>query len=264
MLTVLLTTAALTGVPNQSGTAPGTLVVSLPSDATLYVDGKPTTSTGSVRRLQTPPGSTGSYTLRALVTRDGEVVSQEKVVQVRGGREAKVRFDFSSQASTLRGGSGGFNPGPGGSGGGGAVVPGGGGSVGPGPSGGDSVLPPTPGGGKIVQKKVIDPKTGKLITQKYLVRPDGSKVLLSGNPVGAPYSGTKSKATNPKGSRPKGSSSSGSGSSGSSSTSTSSYRPSGQSYRPSGTSSYRPSGSSSYRPSGGSSYRPSGGGRGPR
>jgi len=73
--------------------APATIVVTLPADARLTVDGTPTTSTGTQRVLVSPtlqPGKGYSYTLQATVTRDGKPVSIEEQVAVRAGQEKRV------------------------------------------------------------------------------------------------------------------------------------------------------------------------------
>jgi uncharacterized protein (TIGR03000 family) len=85
--------------------APATIVVSLPADARLFVDGAPTTSMSERRSLVTPGlvfGSTYVYTVRAEVVRDGRTVEQTQQVSVRGGESTPVRFDFSTQTVASR------------------------------------------------------------------------------------------------------------------------------------------------------------------
>ncbi len=85
--------------------APATIVVSLPADARLFVDGAPTNSTTENRSLVTPGlefGSTYVYTVRAEVVRDGRTVEQTQQVLVRGGETTPVRFDFSTQTVASR------------------------------------------------------------------------------------------------------------------------------------------------------------------
>jgi uncharacterized protein (TIGR03000 family) len=70
-----------------------TIVVSLPADARLTIDGSPTTSTSARRVFVSPalePGKTYHYTLRAEVTREGKPVSMEERVAVQAGRETPV------------------------------------------------------------------------------------------------------------------------------------------------------------------------------
>jgi uncharacterized protein (TIGR03000 family) len=85
--------------------APATIVVSLPADARLTVDGNATTSTSERRTLVTPDlefGSTYVYTLRAEVVRDGRAVVETQEVTVRGGETTNVPFSFSSQSVASR------------------------------------------------------------------------------------------------------------------------------------------------------------------
>jgi uncharacterized protein (TIGR03000 family) len=75
--------------------APATLVVSLPADARLTVNGSPTTSTGSVRVFSTPelrPGKTYSYRLKAELNREGRPVTWEEKVTVQAGRRTEVNL----------------------------------------------------------------------------------------------------------------------------------------------------------------------------
>jgi uncharacterized protein (TIGR03000 family) len=64
-------------------------VVTLPTEASLTIDGTATTSTSSVRRFETPPlqvGQTYSYTLEA---KDGDGTDR-KTITVRAGEETAV------------------------------------------------------------------------------------------------------------------------------------------------------------------------------
>jgi uncharacterized protein (TIGR03000 family) len=82
------------------GEAPATIVVRLPADAQLTVDGSPTRSTEAVRTLISPPlqpGKAYQYTLRAEVTRDGKKVERKRDVTVRAGQESVVSFDMSAE-----------------------------------------------------------------------------------------------------------------------------------------------------------------------
>jgi uncharacterized protein (TIGR03000 family) len=77
--------------------APGTIIVNLPADARLTVDGVPTSSTSSIRAFATPvlqPGHAYSYTLRAEVTRNGQTVQVERTVPVAAGRTSRVMMDI--------------------------------------------------------------------------------------------------------------------------------------------------------------------------
>jgi uncharacterized protein (TIGR03000 family) len=77
--------------------ASATIIVSLPADATLTIDGNPTTSK-TARRIFTSPvlpvGQDFVYTLRAEIVREGQPVALEQRVTVRGGMETPVQFAF--------------------------------------------------------------------------------------------------------------------------------------------------------------------------
>jgi uncharacterized protein (TIGR03000 family) len=76
--------------------APATIVVELPADASLKVDGAATTSTSNLRVLVSPEltyGKDYQYTLTAQVVRNGAPVQVEKNVLVHAGEESHVRLD---------------------------------------------------------------------------------------------------------------------------------------------------------------------------
>jgi len=82
-----------------------TIVVSLPANAKLTVDGAATTSTSAVRTLVTPAlevGATYVYTMQAEVTVDGRVQTQTQQVTVRGGETSNVNFSFSASSVASR------------------------------------------------------------------------------------------------------------------------------------------------------------------
>ena len=87
-------------VPEPKKTS-ATIVVSLPAEARLFVDGNATTSTSETRTLVTPALETGStylYTFRAEI--GTEVQTQQ--VEVRGGQISNVRFSFPTQTVSSR------------------------------------------------------------------------------------------------------------------------------------------------------------------
>jgi uncharacterized protein (TIGR03000 family) len=101
------------GVPKQKdkdgkatgmSEAPATILVTLPAEAKLTVDGAPTTSTSSERRLVSPtlqPGREYYYTLTAEISRDGQApIRQTQRITVRAGEETRVPFTFASTAVT--------------------------------------------------------------------------------------------------------------------------------------------------------------------
>jgi uncharacterized protein (TIGR03000 family) len=80
-------------------TTKATIVVSLPADAKLTVDGKATTSTSDTRVLVSPSLESGKdfvYNLRAEVTRDGQTQSVTRQVIVRAGQETRVTLEMPS------------------------------------------------------------------------------------------------------------------------------------------------------------------------
>jgi uncharacterized protein (TIGR03000 family) len=79
------------------------VVVKLPADARLFVENDPCPLTSAERSFDTPelqPGVTYSYTIRAEVTRDGQVVKESKRVTVRAGQETVVEFGESRLTAT--------------------------------------------------------------------------------------------------------------------------------------------------------------------
>src|SRR5262249_46280138 len=79
--------------------APATIVVSLPANARLTIDGAPTTSTSPTPLFATPVLQTGRdfyYTLRAEVVRNGQTVAQTQRVAVRAGQETRVALPLAA------------------------------------------------------------------------------------------------------------------------------------------------------------------------
>jgi len=67
----------------------------LPSDARLFVDDEPTTSTSAQRVFESPDleaRNNYSYMLRAELQRDGQTYQQTKKIFVRAGRETMTSF----------------------------------------------------------------------------------------------------------------------------------------------------------------------------
>src|SRR5262245_24348229 len=81
----------------QLGPEPATILVRLPADAKLTVDGAATKSTSAVRWLMTPPLERGRefhYTFEASFVRGNTTVTLKKNVAVRAGRETVVSFSL--------------------------------------------------------------------------------------------------------------------------------------------------------------------------
>lgn len=94
------TTGESTTAPNEA-----TVVVTLPADARLYVQGSLITQSGPVRRLRTPPltGKTNKYTLRMEVERGGKPVEEIQTVELAPGKVTRVHFaEPGSAGSTAR------------------------------------------------------------------------------------------------------------------------------------------------------------------
>ena len=75
---------------------PATVVVRLPADARLTIDGEPTRSRGATRTFQSPPlqaGAPSQYVLRAEIVRDGRALSVRQRVRVLAGTVSVVRLD---------------------------------------------------------------------------------------------------------------------------------------------------------------------------
>jgi len=85
------------GKAEESGTARSKLVVHLPADARLTIDGHATQSTADTRTFTTPALATGKtyyYTLKAEMDRNGEKVVTSRDITIRPGRDAEVYLEF--------------------------------------------------------------------------------------------------------------------------------------------------------------------------
>lgn len=85
--------------------APAVITVSLPADARLTVDDRPTQSTSSHRVFVSPvlqPGKDYFYTLKAEVVRDGQTQSVDQRVIVRAGRESRVTLTIPTASVAAR------------------------------------------------------------------------------------------------------------------------------------------------------------------
>jgi uncharacterized protein (TIGR03000 family) len=92
----------LKAAPKQTlNAAPATIVVSLPAEAKLLVDGDATSSTSTVRVFQSPAleqNQTYYYTLNGELLRDGQIVKTSQRVAVRAGEETRVELNFAPVA----------------------------------------------------------------------------------------------------------------------------------------------------------------------
>jgi uncharacterized protein (TIGR03000 family) len=75
--------------------------VTLPADAKLIIDGKPTVQTSESRTFESPsltPGKTYYYTLQATAVRDGKTETVTKKVEVRAGEATRVKIEIPEAA----------------------------------------------------------------------------------------------------------------------------------------------------------------------
>jgi uncharacterized protein (TIGR03000 family) len=71
------------------------LIVEVPADARLYIDGQQMKTTSATRSFTTPtlePGQLYYYEVKAEVIRDGKPVTQTKRVIIKAGEVARTRF----------------------------------------------------------------------------------------------------------------------------------------------------------------------------
>jgi uncharacterized protein (TIGR03000 family) len=83
--------------------ASASLIVSVPADAKVFVNDRPTTSTGTERHYMSnglKAGRTYSYTIRAEVVRDGQTITETKAVKLAAGRRADLAFALAAPAET--------------------------------------------------------------------------------------------------------------------------------------------------------------------
>jgi uncharacterized protein (TIGR03000 family) len=88
------------GAVASASAKPATLLVELPADAKLYVDGYLSKQASAKRTIVTPDldgGSDYTYTLKAESVQDGQTVTKTKTVTFRAG--GTVRVDFNEPAA---------------------------------------------------------------------------------------------------------------------------------------------------------------------
>jgi uncharacterized protein (TIGR03000 family) len=95
VLLIAATLGLLLAAPSitRAGDLPATIVVRLPADAKLTIDGNPTRATSALRRFITPPLEQGRpfhYTVKAEFSRGGKTVTVRKRIAVRAGRDTVV------------------------------------------------------------------------------------------------------------------------------------------------------------------------------
>jgi uncharacterized protein (TIGR03000 family) len=80
---------------DASASARARLLVQVPADAKLYIDGRLMKSTSPSRVFTTPvlqPGQLYFYEVRAEMVRDGQVVRETRRVLVRSGQDSRAVF----------------------------------------------------------------------------------------------------------------------------------------------------------------------------
>jgi uncharacterized protein (TIGR03000 family) len=78
------------------------IIIEVPADAKLWIDGQLMQANSAKRTYQTPdlqPGSTYFYDLKAEVIRDGQAVTQSQRIVLRPGRESFASFANLGQAT---------------------------------------------------------------------------------------------------------------------------------------------------------------------
>src|SRR5262249_21221806 len=84
---------------------PAKVVVSLPDDAKLFVEGQLSKQTSATRTIVTPALQSGSeyvYTLKVECVRDGKTVTETKDVAFRAGSTVQVDFGKLDSTATAR------------------------------------------------------------------------------------------------------------------------------------------------------------------
>jgi uncharacterized protein (TIGR03000 family) len=81
----------------------GSLLVTLPADAKLFVNGKETVSKGNTRQFASKgltPGYRYPYSLKAVLNVDGQEVVRTRQVSLRAGETNQLAFDFNTPVET--------------------------------------------------------------------------------------------------------------------------------------------------------------------
>jgi uncharacterized protein (TIGR03000 family) len=84
-------------LPNNGNEA--TILVHMPENANLTIDGQPTQSRSSTRIFHSPPlepGKVYTYTLRAEMNRDGQPSHAQTTIEVRAGQRSEVNLNFDN------------------------------------------------------------------------------------------------------------------------------------------------------------------------
>jgi uncharacterized protein (TIGR03000 family) len=98
---------ATTPAPSKKSTsleaaAPATLIVTVPAEARLTIDGEATTSTATQRVFTTPALNYGrdyTYTVQVEFQKDGKTLALSKEVVVKAGEQTRVTFDAADSTT---------------------------------------------------------------------------------------------------------------------------------------------------------------------
>ena len=80
------------------------LIVNLPENAQMFVNGNPTTSTGKSRHFVSrdlEPGQSYRFDLKMVVEEDGKPVEKQRVVVLESGRGEEVTFDVATNSDPV-------------------------------------------------------------------------------------------------------------------------------------------------------------------
>jgi uncharacterized protein (TIGR03000 family) len=81
--------------------APATLIVTVPANARLTIDGEATSASTATERVFVSPalnyGREYHYTVQAEYTKDGKTMKVSKEVAISAGNESRVNFEAESQ-----------------------------------------------------------------------------------------------------------------------------------------------------------------------
>ena len=74
--------------------------VRVPAEARIYVNSKPTTSTGQAREFvarNLVAGKSYTFPIKAVMEVDGKTIERHEIISIRGGHEASIGFDFTNE-----------------------------------------------------------------------------------------------------------------------------------------------------------------------
>ena len=78
--------------------------INLPAESLVFVNGKPTKSTGAQRTFvarRLVPGKVYTFEVKAILNQNGEEVTRSEIVSVSGGNSRNVAFDFDAAPTVV-------------------------------------------------------------------------------------------------------------------------------------------------------------------